>query len=162
MIFTRLRLCCSFVGESMHDDGCLVFAYYKEGATDPTFLYFAPSLKEVKCWRVPIAGLDVPLLALLVLVLSLNASSFTIFCSGGLEALLVLFWFNCCLETITGLLMALYALLDQIIQFLVQVCSYNFLCMCCFINLQCYLQNPLFTINGTRGVDLRVFHRNSH
>jgi len=38
-----------FVGESMHDDGCLVFAYYKEGATDPTFLYFAPSLKEVKC-----------------------------------------------------------------------------------------------------------------
>ncbi|KAL3577560.1 hypothetical protein D5086_019064 [Populus alba] len=35
-----------FVGESMHDDGCLVFAYYKEGATDPTFLYFAPALKE--------------------------------------------------------------------------------------------------------------------
>ena len=73
MIFTRLRLSCSFVGESMHDDGCLVFAYYKEGATDPTFLYFAPSLKEVKCWRVPIAGLDVQVLALLVLVLSLNA-----------------------------------------------------------------------------------------
>ncbi|KAF5752201.1 translationally controlled tumor protein [Tripterygium wilfordii] len=38
-----------FVGESMHDDATLVFAYYKEGATDPTFLYFAHSLKEVKC-----------------------------------------------------------------------------------------------------------------
>ncbi|RDX62738.1 Translationally-controlled tumor protein-like protein, partial [Mucuna pruriens] len=38
-----------FVGESMHDDGCLVFAYYKDGATDPTFLYFAHALKEVKC-----------------------------------------------------------------------------------------------------------------
>lgn len=39
----------SFVGESMHDDGSLVFAYYKDGATDPTFLYFAYGLKEVKC-----------------------------------------------------------------------------------------------------------------
>ncbi|XP_054804912.1 translationally-controlled tumor protein homolog [Prosopis cineraria] len=38
-----------FVGESMHDDGSLVFAYYKDGATDPTFLYFAYALKEVKC-----------------------------------------------------------------------------------------------------------------
>lgn len=38
-----------FVGESMHDDGSMVFAYYKEGATDPTFLYFADGLKEVKC-----------------------------------------------------------------------------------------------------------------
>ncbi|XVF31385.1 hypothetical protein REPUB_Repub16aG0141600 [Reevesia pubescens] len=38
-----------FVGESMHDDGGLVFAYYKDGATDPTFLYFAHGLKEVKC-----------------------------------------------------------------------------------------------------------------
>lgn len=38
-----------FVGESMHDDGSLVFAYYKEGATDPTFLYFAYALKEIKC-----------------------------------------------------------------------------------------------------------------
>nr|CAD1840059.1 unnamed protein product [Ananas comosus var. bracteatus] len=26
-----------FVGESMHDDGSLVFAYYKDGATDRTF-----------------------------------------------------------------------------------------------------------------------------
>lgn len=42
--------CDSFVGESMHDDGSLVFAYYKEGATDPTFIYFAYGLKEIKCW----------------------------------------------------------------------------------------------------------------
>ncbi|KAK9003249.1 hypothetical protein V6N11_060813 [Hibiscus sabdariffa] len=35
-----------FVGESMLDDGCVVFAYYKEGATDPTFLYLAYALKE--------------------------------------------------------------------------------------------------------------------
>ncbi|RAL54344.1 hypothetical protein DM860_001472 [Cuscuta australis] len=38
-----------FVGESMHDDSCPVVAYYKEGATDPTFLYFGIALKEVKC-----------------------------------------------------------------------------------------------------------------
>ncbi|XP_021772864.1 translationally-controlled tumor protein homolog [Chenopodium quinoa] len=38
-----------FVGESMHDDGATVFAYYKEGASDPTFLYFAHGLKEIKC-----------------------------------------------------------------------------------------------------------------
>ncbi|XP_057956926.1 translationally-controlled tumor protein homolog [Malania oleifera] len=38
-----------FVGESMHDDGSVVLAYYKDGATDPTFLYFAHGLKEVKC-----------------------------------------------------------------------------------------------------------------
>ncbi|XP_020277302.1 translationally-controlled tumor protein homolog isoform X1 [Asparagus officinalis] len=38
-----------FVGESMHDDCSLVFAYYKDGASDPTFLYFAHALKEIKC-----------------------------------------------------------------------------------------------------------------
>ncbi|XP_042470735.1 translationally-controlled tumor protein homolog isoform X1 [Zingiber officinale] len=38
-----------FVGESMLDDGSLVFAYYKDGATDPTFLYLAYGLKEIKC-----------------------------------------------------------------------------------------------------------------
>ncbi|XP_021761476.1 translationally-controlled tumor protein homolog [Chenopodium quinoa] len=37
-----------FVGESMHDDGATVMAYYKDGATDPTFLYFAHGLKGVK------------------------------------------------------------------------------------------------------------------
>jgi hypothetical protein len=38
-----------FVDESMHDDGSLVFAYYKDGAADPTFLYFAYALKKFKC-----------------------------------------------------------------------------------------------------------------
>ncbi|KZV54811.1 translationally-controlled tumor protein [Dorcoceras hygrometricum] len=38
-----------FVGESMHEDGTLVFAYYNDGATNPTFLYFGHGLKEVKC-----------------------------------------------------------------------------------------------------------------
>lgn len=38
-----------FVGESMQDDGAMVFAYYKDGAIDPTFLYLAYGLKEVKC-----------------------------------------------------------------------------------------------------------------
>ncbi|GFZ21797.1 translationally controlled tumor protein [Actinidia rufa] len=38
-----------FVGESMHDDGTMVFAYYKDGAADPTFLYFGHGLKEIKC-----------------------------------------------------------------------------------------------------------------
>ena len=38
-----------FVGEGMHDDSTIVFAYYKEGATNPTFLYFGHGLKEVKC-----------------------------------------------------------------------------------------------------------------
>ncbi|CAL9781831.1 unnamed protein product [Musa acuminata subsp. burmannicoides] len=38
-----------FVGESLHDNGSMIFAYYKEGATDPTFLYLAVGLKEVKC-----------------------------------------------------------------------------------------------------------------
>ncbi|KAG2271774.1 hypothetical protein Bca52824_066329 [Brassica carinata] len=36
-----------FVGEGMHDDSTLVFAYYKEGATNPTFLYFGHGLKEI-------------------------------------------------------------------------------------------------------------------
>ena len=49
MYLYLLLFACSFVGESMHDDGSLVFAYYKDGATDPTFLYFAYALKEVKC-----------------------------------------------------------------------------------------------------------------
>lgn len=33
----------------MHDDSTLVFAYYKDGAADPTFLYFGHGLKEIKC-----------------------------------------------------------------------------------------------------------------
>ncbi|KAA3461402.1 Leucine-rich repeat family protein [Gossypium australe] len=31
------------------NDGCLVFAYYKDGAVDPTFVYFSYALNEVKC-----------------------------------------------------------------------------------------------------------------
>ncbi len=49
LLISGVHLCGSFVGESMHDDGSLVFAYYKEGATDPTFIYIAHGLKEVKC-----------------------------------------------------------------------------------------------------------------
>lgn len=49
LLMSKLSDLQFFVGESMHDDGAMVFAYYKEGATDPTFLYFAHGLKEVKC-----------------------------------------------------------------------------------------------------------------
>jgi hypothetical protein len=38
-----------FLGESMNLEGAIVYAYYKEGASDPTFLYFKDGLKEVKC-----------------------------------------------------------------------------------------------------------------
>ncbi|CAH9129779.1 unnamed protein product [Cuscuta epithymum] len=38
-----------FVGESMAESSSMVFAYYKEGSTDATFLYFAHGLKEIKC-----------------------------------------------------------------------------------------------------------------
>ncbi|KAI5658726.1 hypothetical protein M9H77_27519 [Catharanthus roseus] len=48
-LLSKLKDLQFFVGESMHDDGALVFAYYREGATDPTFLYLAHGLKEVKC-----------------------------------------------------------------------------------------------------------------
>ncbi|MQL41305.1 hypothetical protein EI012_25670 [Escherichia coli] len=48
-LLSKLKDLQFFVGESMHDDSTLVFAYYKDGATDPTFLYFAYALKEVKC-----------------------------------------------------------------------------------------------------------------
>ncbi|KAK1315821.1 hypothetical protein QJS10_CPA05g00415 [Acorus calamus] len=48
-LLSKLKDLQFFVGESMHDDSSLVFAYYKEGATDPTFLYFAHALKEIKC-----------------------------------------------------------------------------------------------------------------
>ncbi|XP_057960685.1 translationally-controlled tumor protein homolog isoform X2 [Malania oleifera] len=48
-LLAKLKDLQFFKGESMHDDGGLVFAYYKDGATDPTFLYLAPGLKAVKC-----------------------------------------------------------------------------------------------------------------
>lgn len=48
-LLSKLKDLQFFVGEGMHDDSALVFAYYKEGAADPTFLYLAPGLKEIKC-----------------------------------------------------------------------------------------------------------------
>ncbi|KZV24821.1 translationally-controlled tumor protein [Dorcoceras hygrometricum] len=48
-LLAKLKDLQFFVGESMHDDSSLVFAYYKDGSTDPTFLYFGTGLKEVKC-----------------------------------------------------------------------------------------------------------------
>ena len=48
-LLSKLKDLQFFVGESMQDEGGLVFAYYKEGATDPTFLYFAYGLREIKC-----------------------------------------------------------------------------------------------------------------
>ncbi|KAF9604919.1 hypothetical protein IFM89_011286 [Coptis chinensis] len=48
-LLPKIRELQFFVGESMHDDASMVFAYYREGATDPTFLYFAHALKEIKC-----------------------------------------------------------------------------------------------------------------
>ncbi|EFH55778.1 hypothetical protein ARALYDRAFT_902571 [Arabidopsis lyrata subsp. lyrata] len=42
--------CDNFVGESMEgEEGSLVLAYYREAATNPTFLYLAYGLKEIKC-----------------------------------------------------------------------------------------------------------------
>lgn len=39
---------CSFLGESMDPDSTMVYAYYKEGAAQPTFLYPKYALKGVK------------------------------------------------------------------------------------------------------------------
>lgn len=39
----------SFLGESGEPDASLAFAYYKEGASDPTFLFFKYALNEEKC-----------------------------------------------------------------------------------------------------------------
>ncbi|CAI5503765.1 unnamed protein product [Closterium sp. Naga37s-1] len=38
-----------FVGESMNLEGSIAYAYYKDGAENPTFIYFKDGLKEVKC-----------------------------------------------------------------------------------------------------------------
>ena len=38
-----------FTGPSMDPDATMVFAYYKEGASAPTFIYFKDALKEIKC-----------------------------------------------------------------------------------------------------------------
>jgi Translationally controlled tumour protein len=49
LLLSMLKDLQFFVGESMHDDGAMVFVHYKDGAIDPTFLYLAYGLKEVKC-----------------------------------------------------------------------------------------------------------------
>ncbi|KAJ4814418.1 Translationally controlled tumor protein [Rhynchospora pubera] len=49
LLLSMLKDLQFFVGESMHDDGAMVFAYYKDGAVDPTFLYLPYGLKELKC-----------------------------------------------------------------------------------------------------------------
>eukprot|EP01025_Chloroclados_australasicus_P030288 TRINITY_DN303_c0_g2_i1.p3 TRINITY_DN303_c0_g2~~TRINITY_DN303_c0_g2_i1.p3 ORF type:complete len:168 (-),score=31.57 TRINITY_DN303_c0_g2_i1:264-767(-) len=38
-----------FLGESMNPDGTMLYCYYAEGATEPTFLIPVLALKEVKC-----------------------------------------------------------------------------------------------------------------
>ena len=38
-----------FMGETGDLEGTMCYAYYKEGASEPTFLYFKDSLKPVKC-----------------------------------------------------------------------------------------------------------------
>ncbi|KAK9796326.1 hypothetical protein WJX73_005328 [Symbiochloris irregularis] len=38
-----------FTGESMDPDATLVYAYYKEGASEPTFLYPKYAMTEMKC-----------------------------------------------------------------------------------------------------------------
>ncbi|XP_066320928.1 translationally-controlled tumor protein homolog [Miscanthus floridulus] len=48
-LLSKLKDLQFFVGESMKDDATVVFAYYKDGATNPTFLYFSHGLKEIKC-----------------------------------------------------------------------------------------------------------------
>ncbi|AQK67710.1 Translationally-controlled tumor [Zea mays] len=48
-LLSKLKDLQFFVGESMKDEASVVFAYYKDGATNPTFLYFSHGLKEIKC-----------------------------------------------------------------------------------------------------------------
>mmetsp|Transcript_2965 Transcript_2965/g.6749 ORF Transcript_2965/g.6749 Transcript_2965/m.6749 type:complete len:168 (-) Transcript_2965:89-592(-) len=38
-----------FTGPSMDPDATMVFAYYKDGAAAPTFVYFKDALNEIKC-----------------------------------------------------------------------------------------------------------------
>ena len=39
---------CSFLGESMDQEGTLIFAYYADGASEPKFLYPKYALQEIK------------------------------------------------------------------------------------------------------------------
>jgi Translationally controlled tumour protein len=40
---------CSFTSESMDPESTMVYAYYDEGSSSPTFLYPKYALKEEKC-----------------------------------------------------------------------------------------------------------------
>lgn len=42
-------LWCSFTTESMDPETTMIYAYYKEGSSSPTFLYPLYALKEEKC-----------------------------------------------------------------------------------------------------------------
>ena len=48
---SALLLCAwrSFLGETGEPEASLAFAFYKEGASDPTFLFFKYALVEEKC-----------------------------------------------------------------------------------------------------------------
>ena len=49
MRIEAINIVCSFSGESMDPDGTLAYAYYKEGASQPTFLFPKYALKATKC-----------------------------------------------------------------------------------------------------------------
>lgn len=40
------------MGENMDAEGTMAYAYYKDGASNPTFLFPAYALDEVKCWQI--------------------------------------------------------------------------------------------------------------
>ena len=40
---------CSFTTEGMDPETTMIYAYYKEGTSSPTFLYPLYALKEEKC-----------------------------------------------------------------------------------------------------------------
>ena len=42
-------VCCSFTTESMDPDATMIYAYYKEGSSNPTFLYPVYALRAEKC-----------------------------------------------------------------------------------------------------------------
>ncbi|CAA6663447.1 unnamed protein product [Spirodela intermedia] len=52
-LLSKLKDLQFFVGEGMHDDGSVVFAYYKDGATNPTFciLPTVSRRSNAECWQ---------------------------------------------------------------------------------------------------------------
>ena len=49
MCLTLGSLWCSFTTEGMDPETTMIYAYYKEGSSSPTFLYPLYALKEEKC-----------------------------------------------------------------------------------------------------------------